>query len=218
MARRAIQFTTGYYYHVLNRGVEQREIFLNEDHHLRFLELIWFYQRDHGRRFSLLSSPQRESLIASHTGSLLVEIICYTLMPNHFHLFLKQAQDGGVTKYMRRISDGYSRYFNVIHHRSGHLFQGNFLAVAVDSDEQAMHLSRYTHINGTIAGLADSPEHYPWSSYHEYLSKRAGPCNKEIILSQFASVAAYKKFTDDYLDYARKLVFIKHLLLEDPTG
>lgn len=218
MSRRSIQFTNGYYYHVLNRGVEQRDIFLDEAHYLRFLELLRFYQRDHGKRFSLLSSRQREDLIASQTGNLLVEVICYSLMPNHFHLFLQQVQDGGISKYMRQVSDGYSRYFNVMHHRSGHLFQGNFRAVAVESDEQAVHLSRYIHLNGTVAGLAESPDQSLWSSYQEYLSKKLGLCNKQIILSQFASVADYRNFTVDYIDFSRKLASMKHLLLDESIG
>lgn len=214
MARRSQILATGEIYHVFNRAIDKRSIFTSAIALNRFIELIRFYERVRPIRYSKLTAEQRRQLIDKNDGDRLVEIICYCVMPNHFHLLIKQLCDGGITSFLRKITDGYSRYFNLIHERSGALFQGNFKAVRVATNEQLLHVSRYIHLNPLTAYLVNDLRHYHWSSYLEYLNNSDGFCSKEIILGQFRH-SNYEKFVLDNADYQRKLKEIAHLIIED---
>ena len=76
-----------------------------------------------------------------------VDLICFCLMPNHFHLLLRQIEEDGIVKFVRNFQIGYSRYLNEKEKRSGALFEGQFKAVRVENDEQLIHVSRYIHLN-----------------------------------------------------------------------
>lgn len=144
----------------------------------------------------------------------MVEIVCYCLMRNHYHLILKQLTDRGISDFFSKVADGYTKYFNTIYERVGPLFQGPFKAVHIEDDKQLLHLSRYIHINPITASLVKKAEEYPWSSYREYLEQDKGFCQKEIITEQFKSSSQYQKFVNDYADYKKKLRKIEHLLIE----
>lgn len=137
-------------------------------------------------------------------------------MPNHFHFLLKQLTDKGISKFMAKITNAFSHYFNTRHDRTGHLFQGNFGAVRIEDDEQFMHVSRYIHLNPVTSYLIaiESLVSYEYSSYPDYLSKPSGFTNTKDILSYFKNPQGYRKFVEDQADYARKLDNIKHLALE----
>jgi len=214
MPRRKEPLVTGEIYHVFNRGVEKRPIFENARHYQRFLDLLPFYTRSHHLKFSTLSGKEREEVISKKTGEKLVEILCYCLMPNHFHLMLKQSSDHGIKNFMRIVADSYSHYFNITKERVGPLFQGKFKAVRIEDDAQLLHVSRYIHLNPVVTELVKEPEDYDWSSYLEYIAKKKGFSITEIILDQFKSITFYKNFVHDYADYAKRLHKIEHLLLE----
>lgn len=148
----------------------------------------------------------------------LVDIICFCLMPNHFHLLLNQLKDNGISKFMANLQNSFTRYFNTKHERIGHLLQGQFKAVLIEDDNQLLHVSRYIHLNpysSYVVKDLESLEQYLWSSFPEYLGKVAAEiCNKEIILSQFKDKKDYKKFVFDQADYQRRLEEIKHLVIE----
>jgi len=139
-------------------------------------------------------------------------------MPTHIHLVLKQVVDNGISKFMAKVLNSYSRYFNCRHHRKGHLFEGKFKNVLVKDDEQMLHLTRYFHLNPTTAGLVKKPEDWFHSSYSEYIGK-----NKEDSICDFKEIisikpAQYRKFVHDRIDYQKKLSLIKHLLIDDYSG
>ena len=147
----------------------------------------------------------------------LVSIHSFILMPNHFHLLLSQTTDSGISLFMQRTGDSYTRYFNTKNERVGPLFQGQFKAVRIESDEQLLHVSRYIHLNpytSYVVGSLNDALHYPWSSLHQYRATKGGICNVEKILGYFKNYALYEKFLQDQADYQRKLGDIKHLLLE----
>lgn len=154
-------------------------------------------------------------------GSKSVEIVSYGIMPTHIHLTLKQLVDDGISKYMSRVLNSYSKYFNIHHLRKGPLWESTFKSVLVETDEQLLHLTRYHHLNATSAGFVKIPEDWAYSSYNEYLevsndTYADGFCDfKEIIT---LNPKQYKKFVDDRIDYQKKISSIKHLLFEDYSG
>lgn len=217
MAYRKVPLVSGEVYHIYNRGVEKRPVFQTIPDYSRFILLLQFYQRVHSYQFSRLTHNQRLEVIRKADGLLLVEIISYCLMPNHYHLVLKQIEEGGISRLARIVSDGYVKYFNKVHDRVGPLFQGKFQSVHIEDDNQLLHLTRYQHLNPVTAGLVPAPRitDYRWSSYNEYLGNAVGFCTKNLVLEKFSSKAKYKRFVEDYADYAKKLKKIDYLLLEE---
>lgn len=122
------------YYHVYNRGVEKRQIFHN--------------QRDYDRFTYYFGHYLNHSNIPS-SGQLFgrIELIAYCLMPNHFHLLIKQNDEAAMTEFMRRISTGYTMYYNLVNTRVGSLFQGTYKAVLIETSEQLLQVSSYIHRN-----------------------------------------------------------------------
>lgn len=210
-------------YHIYNRGVEKRQIFLNQRNYNRFIELTNYYRFTNCpvkfSQFKVLSREARENLLdkLENQSDELVEILAFCLMPNHIHFLCKQLKDNGISKFMSKICNGYSHYFNILHQRVGPLFQGNFKAVRIETDEQLIHTSRYIHLNPVASYLIefDHLEDYDFSSYPEYTGKKTGFCNTEEILAYFKTLQDYKNFVGDQVDYARKLENIKHLIFED---
>jgi len=118
---------------------------------------------------------------------------------------------------MAKITNAYSHYFNTRYDRIGHLFQGNFGAVRIESDEQLIHTSRYIHLNPVSSYLIEIKDllDYEYSSYPEYINDTRGFINTKEVLSYFKNKNDYRKFVEDQADYARKLENIKHLILEE---
>ena len=142
-------------------------------------------------------------------------------MPNHFHLLIKQNQEGGLTEFMSKLLNSYTKYYNTKHKRVGPLLQGTFKAVPIESDEQLMHVSRYIHLNPYTSEITQSLadlENYPYSSYSNYLeTENSQLCVKEPVLDFFSSPAQYKEFVADHGDYSKELEIIKHILLDTDT-
>ena len=106
------------------------------------------------------------------TAAKLVEIFCFCLMPNHYHLILKGLIEGGIAKFMNKINIGYTKYFNKKYDRSGHLFEGKYKSKEINADFYLTYLTGYIHLNPVIAGLAKFPEQYKYSSYLDYLGRK----------------------------------------------
>jgi putative transposase len=133
-------------FHVFNRGVERRQIFMDGYDYRRFLLQLSRAQA---------SEPE-------------VTVIAYALMPNHFHLLLNQSRAGAITRFMRRLSSGYSLYFNHRYHRVGSLMQGKYNAVRVVGPSHLIDVSMYIHLNPERAGLGW--RHQQYTSLANYTS------------------------------------------------
>ncbi len=193
-------FASGEFYHIYNRGVEKRKIFLDNKDHYRFLETLNFYR----------SFPQPMKLSDFRRGAIrlkkidkqvqVVKIYCYCLMPNHFHLLIQQLEDGGISEFMRKISDSYTRYFNTKYKRIGSLFQGGFKAKMVETDEYLLQLSKYIHRNSFPLPMWEGKV-YPYSSYAYYLNSEKHPfCDTEFIGGYFSKTNpknSYKSFVEE---------------------
>ncbi len=221
---RKLVFANDEIYHIFNRGVEKRPTFVNKRELDRGIRTLDFYRFSNLplklSKFLVLSESEKVKFIQKvhDEDQKLVRIICYCLMPNHFHFLVKQVKENGVSTFAANFTNSYTKYFNTKNERVGPLFQGLFKAVRVESDEQLMHVSRYIHLNPVSSFLIkpDQLENYQWSSYPEYLdlsSERIA--DKEIVLDLFPSKEKYKQFVLDQVNYARELENIKHLALEN---
>lgn len=143
------------YYHIYNRGVEKRVIFLNKQDYSVFLSYLKSYllPKNEKELYERLSDPNVSSTERSKILKLLrlnnfhkeITLLAYCLMPNHFHFFLKQKGAGSIDSFMNSLATRYTMYFNRKYKRVGHLYQGVYKAVLITSDKQFLHLSRYIH-------------------------------------------------------------------------
>lgn len=220
---RSTVLASGEVYHLFNRGVERRPTFTQKREYQRAAELIDYYHfADTPIRYSqvllLPADNQRalwEKLRSDYKREL--EILAYCLMPNHFHLVVRQMVNGGTSRFAANFTNSYTKYFNTKHEREGPLFQGAFKAVRVETEEQLLHVTRYIHLNPVTSFLIPLEElvAYPWSSYREYLGEKGrNLCKTTWMHSHFRTVQAYKTFVEDQADYARRLENIKHLAID----
>ena len=182
------QFVENGYYHLYNRGVEKRDIFLDEQDYAVFLSYLKKYLDPTG------SDP--------HPLAKEVDLLVFCLMSNHFHLLVKQSSLNGITKLVRAVCTNYVMYFNKKYDRIGTLFQGKYKAVLVDNDAYLLHLSRYIHLNP-----GSDPKTYNYSSYKYYLGrKNANWIKTTEVLAYFKTAKrinlkdffSYESFVDDF--------------------
>lgn len=191
MPYRKIEFRTGHYYHLYNRGVNRQPIFFCDENWAYFLKRL--------RHYFL---PE------------LVDILAYCLMPTHYHLLVYLRIDDLSKCIMQPFSLSYTKAVNKQQGRVGPLFQGRFQVAWVDKDEYLLHLSRYIHLNPVAAGLVVRPEEWVFSSYRDYVGLREGTLPvPDAILSQFPSRQAYREFVESYRDQDTRN--IEHLLFEE---
>lgn len=212
MPGRITPFVNGGYYHILNRGSEKKNIYIQNRDYIRFQKSFYYYKFAGPKpKFSQFT---KSNLFKPFLNEKIVEILCFCLMPNHFHLLIKQLKDGGISTFISQLSNSYTKYFNVKYNRVGPLLQGAFKAVRIETDEQLIHVSRYIHLNPVVSGLVGLPENYKWSSYIEYISQNPFYCLINEIMGFFKLTQDYQKFTNDQIDYGQNLEFIKHNLLD----
>lgn len=204
------------YYHVYNRGVEKRDIFLDAQDFAVFLSYLKTYLLPKDtQRLQLVASSENSSyserataqkLLSLNNYSNEIELHSYSLLPNHFHLLIKQVSENSMDQFMQSLSGRYSGYFNRKHKRVGKLFQGVYKAVLVNSDEQLLHLSRYIHLNPVkFTNLPASrwQETGLPSSMQDYLESPNSWVHTEQILSYFKRTSPkedYFHFINSYSD------------------
>ena len=167
----------GGYYHIYNRGVEKRSIFVGKKDYQVFLNIL---------KTTLSPPPNPQALVQSFTlkGSTFqgiphqpkncsgkLKLLAYCLMPNHFHLLVMQQTKNMMKQFMQSLATRYAVHFNKTHGRLGSLFESVYKAVLVETNEQFLHLSRYIHKN-PMKFWEKPLKDYPYSSYAEYLGLR----------------------------------------------
>jgi len=201
---RNIVFSEENYYHIYNRGVEKRAVFLDRADYQRFLSSMSAFNTS--KRVEHLD---RVDTSCRQPGRL-VEIVAYCLMPNHFHFLIKQVAENGVSRYMHKVLMGYTKYFNKRYERSGVLFQGVFQGKHVGDNSYLLELSRYIHLNplDLVPGITSPKMNYiqafPWSSLSEYINKKPDTSlvsDEMVVLGQFSGPEAYLKFLKDGLEH-----------------
>lgn len=198
------------YYHIYNRGVEKRKIFLDDQDFKVFLSYL---------KTSLIKPPDPKDIKVnvSLQGSTFkgiprqpknflnqIELVAYCLMPNHYHLLVKQNPQLGIKQFIQSIATRYSMYFNKKYGRVGALFQEVYKAILITDEPYLLHLTRYIHQN-PLEYTTDIINAY--SSYGDFLGLRKTSWIKpEIVLSFFSQnkfpfikkVNSYKEFVENY--------------------
>ncbi len=218
------------YYHIYNRGVEKRIIFNDDQDYKVFLSYLKTY-------LNPPSSPSKRTVQMENISFTTlkrplnnyyqeIDLIAYCLMPNHFHLLIKQKSSKSIELFMRSLLTRYATYFNKRYKRVGSLFQGTYKAVLVPNEDYLLHLSRYIHLNPI-----NHAKEYPlrmlldnYSSYGDYLGFRKTEwIKKDLILSFFKTaqsahlkdVLSYQSFVENYLEDSREKLGM--LTIEDET-
>lgn len=215
---RKVVFAIGEYYHIYNRGVDKRDVFLDENDYLRFLKNLREFNNNLIReeRLRIRNNLKSEFDFVSESNSeeQFAEIIAYCLNPNHYHLILKQNSEKGIEKFMQKVGTGYTNYFNKKYERSGALFQGKFKAISIDSNEYLLYLSAYVNRNNFIHGYGNNSKEWKYCSAPDYLGKRNGTlCNKNIILDQFRKTE-YEDFLDKNAQHLKENKEFAHYCIE----
>ncbi|HSH31805.1 MAG TPA: transposase [Candidatus Saccharimonadales bacterium] len=191
------------YYHIYNRGVARQPIFLDQQDYGYFTKLLVYYLTCYSWEANLAVS-RRHGRAPDQDLSREVKLISYCLMPNHFHLLIKQLSVDGLTKLMKRVSASYALYFNHRHNRIGHLYESYCKAVSVLNSDQLAHASRYIHLNPKSLGV--NFRSYPYSNYQQIISGQATSwtdCSD--LLDYFdQDPIEYRNFVEEYDDLDRK--------------
>jgi putative transposase len=171
----------GEHYHVFNRGAHKANLFRDEQDWLRFLFLLLHCQSS----LSVLNVKRYLSTKALEEGfkvpqkqleaiekEKIVELVSFCVMPNHFHLLVKETAEGGIAAYMQRLATGYATYFNAKYKASGHLFEGRYKSVHVKDNDQLLYLSAYIHRNPReLAKWKGYELAYPYSSFQDLVEE-----------------------------------------------
>jgi len=212
---RKIRFAVNHYYHVYNRGVDKRVVFTTKRDYERFLYLLAACNDSGPLLNSQFYYRGFASIVELKKRQPLVDIVCFCLMPNHYHLLLKEREENGISRFMQKLGTGYTMYFNTKYDRSGSLFQGVFKAIRIDDETYLTHLTRYIHLNPAELreslwkerGIRNGKETYEfvkrylWSSYSDYLGENRFPLilDKDIMAELYPKPAAYELFIKEWL-------------------
>ena len=163
-------FKPQYFYHIFNRGAYKNKIFLDESDNQTFIDILSYYLKFPRARHYNYQNIVQEFKVPNFKYT--VDCVAYCLMPNHFHLLLKQLPEAdkrtNISNLMRRLSITYAIYYKYKYKHSGTLFEGKFKNVTIDSDEQLLYLSKYIHQNPIK--LVKQLKTYPYSSYPAYIN------------------------------------------------
>lgn len=222
-------------YHILNRGVDKRKIFLGEQDYFRFIhDLFEFNDQELANTSSYYFFQQSKYgvLRGSHIREprkLLVNIHAFCLMPNHYHLLLSPRVENGIPKFMQKLGAGYVRYFNQKYDRKGTLFESKYKSILVKHEPHFYHLPYYIHFNpldlkfsewrkGELKNYKEAIkflENYRWSSHLDYIGKKNFPSvtNRNFLLKVFEDNKGYQNSIRRWLKDL-KLEDIKNITIE----
>jgi putative transposase len=218
------------FYHVLNRGVEKRTLFMNDSDFLRFVHDLWEFNDSHrvlNVGYALNRSPGKGAPATKNAvreRNRIVDIHAWVLMKNHYHMLLSERVEGGIAKFLQKLNIGYAKYFNEKYSRVGTLFQGRTKKILIKRDAHFMHILNYIHFNPLdyLSGARDWRERrvessaralnhlekYRWSSFPDYLGKQNFP---SILTTGF-----FKNASGDYAAEAKR--YLKDLDISPIKG
>jgi REP element-mobilizing transposase RayT len=182
------------YYHIMMRGNERKNIFIDEEDKLRFIETLDFKKEEN--RF---------------------ELHAFCLMDNHVHLLISEGTEE-ISNVMKRVNVSYVIYFNKKYKRIGHLFQDRFRSEAIEHEQQAITVARYIHQNPLKAGMVKKIEDYKWSSYQWYIGNPR--YLKKLVDTEFVlEMFSYKKeeARHSFVEYMNKESRETYIDFVEPT-
>lgn len=223
MPRQPRRIQVGGIYHVVQRGVERRKIFLKKQDYSRFILGLEFFNSDAPARLWELIAKAGTVPASQRLGEMrqqevsrkrLIELMAFALMPNHFHLLVREIRSGGLSAFMRKMG-GYATYFNKQYDRVGSLFQSRFRHVEVKDDAQLTSVFVYIHTNPVELwepgwkdfDVRDPREairrlgEYRWSSYRDYIGETTFPTatQSDFFIELFGGVKGCRKVVGEWV-------------------
>ncbi|MBB6215045.1 REP element-mobilizing transposase RayT [Anaerosolibacter carboniphilus] len=184
MARIArVRSKTGIY-HIMLRGIDKRNIFLDDEDRMKFIEKLLKARKTAG--FKLYG---------------------YCLMDNHVHLLIGEQEEIGIS--IKRITVGYVQWHNNKHERTGHLFQNRYMSEVVETEEYLINVLRYIHQNPVKAKITNHAKDYPWSSYQQYIlayNRQEAFVDDQLVKAYFEKDTDFEEFMnastkEEFLEY-----------------
>ena len=203
----------GNIYHILNRGVDKRKIFIDEEDYFRFVHDLFEFndiKPINNATYSFRNSFKIKDIASPYIDKrkFLVEVLAFCMMPNHYHIMLRPKYDDGITRFIKRLNIGYAKYFNEKYKRSGALFEGRFKRILISDDAHFTYLPYYIHLNpldlimpewrdGKISDCKKAMnflENYRWSSFPDYIGKKNFPSvtQRKFLMDCFGSAQKQK--------------------------
>jgi REP element-mobilizing transposase RayT len=177
MAKRITEFYQDGIYHLYNRGVDGRKIFIDDQNYLYFSQRLLRY-----------------------SSELSITILAYCLMPTHFHLLVQQNGDIAAGILCQKICNSYTKAFNNWVHRTGTLFESKYKAIDVDREEYLLQVTCYIHANPVKAGLVDLPAKWLFSDYCDWMKHSYHEKTSDSVKGLFISASDYASFVCDYIN------------------
>jgi len=206
-------------YHALSRGVDKRKIFMDDKDRFRFIHDLFEFNdeapADHTSYHCANPAVIARRQIHRKPRKLLVDIFAFCLMPNHYHLLLAPRAEGNISRFMKKLNMGYSRYFNERHERKGTLFEGRYKSILIENQAHFIHLPYYIHLNPLDLitpewrkrKLTDYKrairflDTYRWSSHLDYIGQKNFPSvtQRDFFLEIFSGEGRYEKQIKSWL-------------------
>lgn len=206
-------------YHVLNRGIDGRKLFLDSQDYVRFIHNLYEFNDT-----APATESSRRNISGSNVGprrsymrERLVEIHGWVLMKDHYHLLISELVEGGLLKFMMKVNVGYAKYYNERYERNGHLYQGKTKKILIANEAHFLYILHYLHLNpldyfagseewrerdkSTIKNAKEAFAYlngYRWSSYLDYCGNKNFPSILTKDLFEDAP-GEYEKVSKDYL-------------------
>jgi len=210
-------------YHILNRGIDKRKIFLDKQDYFRFIHDLFEFNDQNILNTTFRDfqkNVQKNSMYDVRRRAprkLLANVHAFCLMPNHYHLLISPQIENGVSRFMHKIGTGYVKYFNQKYNRKGTIFESKYKSILISEEPHFYHLPYYIHFNpldlklkfktwrdGILKDCKKAIEYlnnYRWSSHLDYLGKKNFPSviNKTFLTDVFGGVEEYKKSIEQRL-------------------
>jgi len=215
--KKKVDISIGEFYHIYNRGVEKRDVFIDNTDYRRFVLLLHLFNEEKPVNVRDFKESPRGGA-SGIRGETIVDIGAYCLMSNHFHLLLKEKKEGGIRNFIHKLTTGYTMYFNKRYERVGPLFQGTFKTKHANSDEYLKYLFSYIHLNplkiidnnwkengfkNTISSklFLDNYEYSSYLDYHNPKKFHSDILNKESFPEYFISTKDFDQNIADWIEY-----------------
>lgn len=217
---------TGDIAHVCNRGIDKQKIFLSEEDKTRFvLDLYRFNNKEGAIR---IKEGENKFHVLNEKQDKLVEILKWCLMPNHYHLLLYEASPGGIVEFVKRLGNGYTKYFNIKNKKkgAGYLFQNSARIIHIENQRHFNYIPFYIDLNplalyspelwirssGEIEKHWDFLERYKWSSLNSYYNKNefSNVANSTLFFELFErKKPTYKKEVCELIELNQDYLLLK---------
>ncbi|PIY69318.1 hypothetical protein COY90_01290 [Candidatus Roizmanbacteria bacterium CG_4_10_14_0_8_um_filter_39_9] len=213
-------FQNGDYYHIFNKTIDGKKIFLSSRVAYEFIRTFFYYRSSKATlRFSkfkdlpLIEQSEKEKQLG-FKKYFRVGIMAYCLMPNHYHILLRQMQKNGVITFMANILNSITRYTNILNARKGPIFLTQFKSKKMHTEEQLVYVARYIHTNpfaGSIVSNVEAIFKYPYSSIQSYIHKNINNLETDLVMNYFKNdLTRFHHFIEHNADDQKKYEYLKY--------